>query len=446
MTATDVQNHQFSVPGAREEILSMYGLFKNIEMVHNPEDYDVDVLIANKDDFVGEVKSAYKATAKFLIDLIVGNESSAEDKIICRAMLTTIAKELGTFLSRYHAKCLQVQTPDTSLNPNRDRSLAGSSVSAQPDQAEKVRMAKVEVDIDEAKLNDAMESLTIEIKKEDDWVTVDSNKVEVAMGHVTRWRERLEFMKSRVWDIQKNTQTYNLDSQTFDRVEMSLNTIVGETEAAISAIEEQDQVRCLYSGLDKSKVSPIKYPVFSGAISEDYVKWERETRDALVKNRVRTEDKVKVIRTNLSGKPLKLIPDTMTNPETLFSALGDLYGEPSRVMRTRKDQLKSLGEFPLIKPGKSARNQMQGQVEWLLSAELYLSDIFELAKLSPDMDRAAFNPDSYREVLESFPMDVSRKMTKVQGRTQDKMEHVLQVHVKDKRTELQQTLKFLKEG
>ena len=118
MTTTDVQNHQFSVPGAREEILSMYGLFKNIEMVHNPEDYDVDVLIANKDDFVGEVKSAYKATAKFLIDLIVGNESSAEDKIICRAMLTTIAKELGTFLSRYHAKCLQVQTPDTSLNPN----------------------------------------------------------------------------------------------------------------------------------------------------------------------------------------------------------------------------------------------------------------------------------------------------------------------------------------
>ena len=89
-------------------------------------------------------------------------------------------------------------------------------------------------------------------------------------------------------------------------------------------------------------------------------------------------------------------------------------------------------------------SQVHKQVEWLLAAEMILDDIVELAKESPDLDRGAYNPDALKEYLEVFPMDTSTKLSKVTGNTETMVKTLLEIHVKDKRKELQETLKYLK--
>ena len=435
--APTIQEHEFSVPGVQAEIMMRYNIFKNLESVYHPDNYVTSILVANKDEFTGEVKSAYKDLAHYIAGVIVNVGSSAVDKMVAQDFLTSTAREFSTYLSLYSAKCLQVQSPDSSVNLTQARSNSDSNT-------EMARMAEIERDIDIMKMTDAIEGLRLEVNKEEEWSKSDSNTIEIAMGNVTKWREKLSFIKNKFWDVQRNTEAFDLDKDIFDRNEISVDTIVGETEAAIEKIQEEDRARCLYSGLDKTKVSPIKFPKFSGSLSEDYVKWEYETRDALVKNLVRTEDKPRVVRSNLTGQALKLIPDTIADVEVLFSALRDLYGEASRVMRSRKDQLQALGEFPAIKGKSRVAGQVRAQVEWLLSAQMILEDIVEIAKSSPDMERSAYNPDALKEYLEVFPIEVLAKLSKVQGNIETRVKTLLQVHVKEKRTELQDTLKNLK--
>ena len=442
--APTIQDHVFSVPRAQAEILQRYNMFKNLsEIVYHPDNYDASVLVANKEEFINEVKTAYKELATFTAGVITNVASSTVDKTVAQDFLSSSGREFSTFLNLYSRKCLQVQNRE-SLDPNQDRSNSGSDISARSEAEEKARLAKVDRDIDIVKMSDAIDGLRLEVNVEDDWSTADSNRVEIAMNNIASWRKKLSFVKNKFWDIQRNTEAYNLDEEELARTEITLNTIVGETEAAIEKIQGEDCVRCLYSGLDKSKVSPIKYPTFSGSLSEDYTKWEKETRDTLVKNLVRTEDKPKVVRSNLKGEALKLIPDNIVDVEVLFSALRDIYGEASRVMRRRKDQLQALGEFPLIKGKTRVPSQVHKQVEWLLAAEMILDDIVELAKESPDLDRGAYNPDALKEYLEVFPMDTSTKLSKVTGNTETMVKTLLEIHVKDKRKELQETLKYLK--
>ena len=442
--APTIQEHAFSVPGAQEEILQRYTVFKNLEIVYTPDSHDASVLIANKEEFITEVKTAYKELATYTAGVITNAASSAVDKSVAQEFLTSSGREFSNFLNLYSRICLQVQNRDSVLDPNQDRSNSGSDVSASSEAVEKARVAKVDRDIDIIKMADAIDCLRLDINKEQDWTTADSNTVEIAMKNIASWRDKLSFIKNKFWDIQRHTQAFNLDEDVLSQNEIDLNTIVGETEAAIEKIQKEDRDRCLYSGLDKSKVTPIKYPTFSGCLSEDYVKWEKETKEVLVKNQVRTEDKSKIVRSNLTGQALKLIPETIANVEVLFSALSDLYGDPSRVMKNRKDQLTALGVLPAVKGKTRVSSQVRAQVEWLLSAEMILEDIVNLAKISPDMDRGAYNPDALQDYLDVFPMKTTTELSQVQGNIQAKVKSLLQVHVKDRRKELQDTLKSLK--
>ena len=95
------------------------------------------------------------------------------------------------------------------------------------------------------------------------------------------------------------------------------------------------------------------------------------------------------------------------------------------MMRRRKDQLHTLGEFPLIKGKTQVSSQVHKQVEWLLAAEMILDNIVELAKESPDLDRGAYNPDALKEYLEVFPMDTSTMLSKVTGNTETMVKTLL---------------------
>ena len=66
------------------------------------------------------------------------------------------------------------------------------------------------------------------------------------------------------------------------------------TEMKIN-IEFEDESRCLFS-LNKSKTANVAFPTFSGTTDEDYLKFEREMRDCIKRNRIRREDQSRKLR------------------------------------------------------------------------------------------------------------------------------------------------------
>lgn len=178
--APSFQEHVFSVPGAQAEIMMRYNMFKNLESVYHPNNYDASVLVANKEEFNTEVKTAYMDLARYVVSVITNAASSAVDKSVAQDFLTSSGREFSAFINLYSSKCLQVQNHVSLPNPNQDRSNTGSDVSANSEAAEKARVAKVDRDIDINKMTDAIDSLRLEVNIEDDWSSADSNRVEIA--------------------------------------------------------------------------------------------------------------------------------------------------------------------------------------------------------------------------------------------------------------------------
>ena len=72
----------------------------------------------------------------------------------------------------------------------------------------------------------------------------------------------------------------------------------------------------------------------------------KEMERALKSNRVPKVDQVDKLREHLSGFALSLVPDSVKDIEVAFKALEDQWGDPGRVLESRQQDLKKLGNLP----------------------------------------------------------------------------------------------------
>ena len=85
-----------------------------------------------------------------------------------------------------------------------------------------------------------------------------------------------------------------------------------------------------------------------------------------------------------------------------------IYGDPSRVMKAKKAKLMALGNFP--KPGSKQPSHLKMQVEWLVSMELLLKEVFHLSTLSKDMYCEIFSPSTLSSIKSFFPYYLLEEM------------------------------------
>ena len=236
---------------------------------------------------------------------------------------------------------------------------------------------------------------------------------------------------------EEHTNSFDLDNAILVRSEVAVNSIDAELELVIDQIEHEDRDRCLYS-LNKSKSYDVKFPQFSGSMDEDFIKFQKDFKNCFRVNRIRLEDQPSKLRENLKGSVVKLIPATMTNIDECWDILLGIYGDPYRVISSRKAKIKAMGSFP--KSTNKSASLIKSQVEWLLQIEICIKDIFDVAELSDDMDREAFNNSTYRSLIQLFPLDIHMELAKIKGNVKAQTE-ALYAHVMTKRSELQSVLK-----
>ena len=210
-----------------------------------------------------------------------------------------------------------------------------------------------------------------------------------------------------LYSLKKNVRCYNLDE---NRLNVSVEAVVNlksEFQLIIENIEFEDESRCLFS-LNEPKTAQVKFPTFRGSADEDYLKFEKEVRSCFKRNRIRREVQVKKLRDLLEGPVKNIVPENLEDVDQGFQLLKALYGDPSRVMKAKKAKLIALGNFP--KPGSKQPSHLKMQLEWLMSLELLLKEVFHLATLSKDMYCEIFSPSTLRSIKSFFPYYLLEEM------------------------------------
>ena len=256
------------------------------------------------------------------------------------------------------------------------------------------------------------------------------------MESISKWKEKFSDLKEKLWTMRRNVKCFNLDATKFDETEAAVNVIGNEMEDAIAKIKHEDEVRCLYS-LSKSDFTPRKFPKFGGLFHEDFHKWLNEFKSTIISNRVRYEDQCSKLRECLNDSVLKLIPSTMENVDAAYSILQSVYGDPARVMSSRKAKIASMGRYPESESISAA--SVRAKIEWLLNMELIIKDIFDISSKNDDMEREAFCVSTYKSVISLLPTSAHIEVTKISGGVKEKMEGIY-TYVVDKRKDLQNVL------
>ena len=100
----------------------------------------------------------------------------------------------------------------------------------------------------------------------------------------------------------------------------------------------------------------------------------------------RRDDQVRKIREYLKNHPFSLVPENLDNVDAAFSTPKSLYGDPSLMMKHKKDKL--LNYYPLVsipsQHGSKAQSRIKMQLEWLKKLKQLLKDVFEPAGISSD--------------------------------------------------------------
>ena len=412
---------------------------RNLIKTYNPDNYQAQVLVSNKEEWIASAKTVYENLLDFAEEVSSKPEITPGQDVTIENEIDKAGGEFQKFLAAFNEKCCVVAAPQIQpLNFNNITNSSQDSINSTII-AEKLRTAEVDNNIHSEKVATAVKALKLEINKCEDWTVAEDHQIELAMTKLDSWKSQLKYLKERIWEMKRLVEIYDLDRAPLTRCEAAVNSVEGEANLAIENIEHEDGERFLFS-LSKSKKADLKYPDFGGKPDEDFSKFCTEFKVALLGNRVSAGGQVAKLREHLKGGPRSLIPATMKTVEEALKVLTPIYGGADKTMDSRKDKIKALGPFPssTLKTSKNVGKQL----EWYLALQINLEDLQALADESDELNREIYNLSTHRTLLDLFPMEMHEDLSNVEGNVKTKIEFV-HTYVTDKKTKLQNQLKTL---
>ena len=410
---------------------------RTLQVTYDPSNYSVEILRANKKEWIDTVVEAFQAYMTLLIDWGAEHDNDDEDESSSerspsKQEVDKLHKDLGAemvaYITRFNEKILQAtptvaepgSAPPSSHVTSAPPSLVpGSTATTGP---EAIRKAGIEADIEHDRISSAVKTLTSELRKVALWEDAESHVIEVAMSKISGWKTKMDKIQENLYSLKRIVQTHNLDPVRLSAQESAVQLLHSELGEAVDIIEHENEERCLYA-LNKSAKGDIKYPKFAGGKEQDYLKFEADMLDALKHNRVPKTKLVEKLRENLSGDPLDIIPETMTDLNKALGLLRPMYGNSSRLVKAKREKLKAMGAMP--KPESKAKIHVKTRMEWLLGLELLLQELFVLASHDVDCNNEVFNNTTLRWVKAMFPSNIHNKMVLHNGTAQEKLESIL---------------------
>ena len=285
---------------------------------------------------------------------------------------------------------------------------------------ERYRRTVAEVEVDAERLSADIETLRKEVTLVDDWSDATDHQVEVNVVKTEDWKKRMRQLWEVFYKMKTAVRSHDLDEETLQNAERAVKVLEAEVENAIENLLHEDEVRCLYSQ-SKRKTADRKYPKFSGADEkqEDFQKFEKDVKEVFKANRVARDDQVKKLREECLESPAKnLIPETVKTLDRALETLRGRYGGISNLIKVKKGRLLKLGTYP-NHPGSKSANHVKAQLKWLLTCEVVLAEITEMAAGSTEAHREVYNFTVLQQVRNFFPGELHEQFLRITGSVED---------------------------
>ena len=176
--------------------------------------------------------------------------------------------------------------------------------------------------------------------------------------------------------------------------------------------------------MEPARTDIIKYPIFSGLPSEDYLRFRETMEQRFRENKVKKKEQVAKLRECLKGAALGRVPDGVKDISEAFSRLNEAFGNPAKVMAFNIKALEDLGTMPSEKLA-SGQLSYTKRIEWLLRLEVILEKILDLAGRSPKLAHEAFSSSTYKKLWARFPPQILEKLVKIRGEDGDRLAAII---------------------
>ena len=433
----------------RRQVLIQITHFKNVLRTYNPDRHSPASLIRNRTLWMSEIQEKFDNVVEALVNIEMEDGITQEDSDDVANLLESMTGLQEDFIVRYEAKCdtapaAQPQPAAGVLSslqipaPMVDAASPDPSLATAASEQALAKRAQNLVTVESEDVREKIGELHAEFSKVSNWSVAEDHVIELEMTKVESWRERMEKLKEKVKMLRVKSLDYNLDMMPYTMCKTALDSMAGELEFIIEQIEHEDNERGLYS-LNPGKAANLTYPSFSGADSEDFFKFKKEIETCFRGNRIRKEDQVSVMKKQLKGDALKLLPANITSVSTAWDLLDQIYGDPKRILINRKGKLDAMVPFYKLDKfggngGRTAGDARQ-MLDWVINMELILEDLFKVAKKSVDMNNSVFSEDLYSKIAKLFSANVIGDANKKTDTYKEKLEF-LYAFVGEKKTEL----------
>ena len=395
--------------------------------LYNPTKFPPSVLAAQKAEWTAKVDSSYVEVNEALSNVLVLKLEDGEDY---NAMVAELTEKVHVFTLEICTKVLSLAQPGLGGPP-----LASGTVSEAAAADRETRAACVSVEVDLEQLDALTDSLLAAIRKVEDAEELGDHDVQVAMLSLQTWRTQFKEIQDLMFSIKKKVKSSNLDERSLEAAVGAVSDLQSEMDTKIHDLIYEDEHRKLYSLAKDKSAKNLKYPSFHGQDGEDYFQFEREVKSTMKSNQVPRRDEVKVLRQCLHGDALDIVPKNLRCVEEAFSNLAKRFGDATRMMNIKMDALTTMGSYP--KPGSKAAPHLRAQLKWLITLDQLLADMFELAKLSPDLWSEVYKPSTLISFKRLFPYKMCEAMMEqFTGDSVNKMA-CLQKYLKEKRISVQ---------
>ena len=272
-----------------------------------------------------------------------------------------------------------------------------------------------------------VEELDKNINETRDWENASDMKVKRAMRNTDEWRSEMKKIITTKMElmilVEKNNFTDDEVVQK-DRVEREVRDLKAAMDAAIISIQNEDNVRALYSLDTTPVIDPVKLPEFSGKDGEDFHLFKEEVERGFVRNRIPRADQLLKLRECLSGAALAFVPkSTVTTIDEAWAVLKKSYGDAYRIIKYRKEELMKVGKFPKV--NTRDRGGYSQQIVWFIKVENILKGILDLGKNHPEYSDSAFSFELISTVVMMFPQRLRIKLYKCPGKKGEQLKNIL---------------------
>ena len=196
-----------------------------------------------------------------------------------KAEIPLLGEKFVAYRESFKSKLIELRNPTPSMNnasqvlPSINNLTLSDSFKVQ--QSATIKKVKAKLDA----ISEDLVKLSTRASKVDNWSVATDLMVQRAMKENENLRKEFDRINGVMRVVKELIAEFDLDEVRDGlcllECETKLLEVSKEVEATIEAIEEQDDVRELYS-LDEAKVDKIKLPTFCGKESEDYEKFKSD--------------------------------------------------------------------------------------------------------------------------------------------------------------------------